>query len=326
MRQQSIFQKTISIVIIPLIAVFFLVNLSSSKAASDPAVPRGAALYDKWYAVKGATPSGTPLAGDMPLWNKQSSNTLSGPDTWRCTTCHGWDYRGKDGAYASGSNFTGFPGILNASQTMTKEKLIEQLTGVRDPLHDFSPYLNPENMNSLAAFIEQGVIDDSEFIDPITLKTIDSNPENGRSLYDANCAECHGNDGSKIRMRFDGQDAGLTLIASQDPWRFLHKTRYGTPGTEMVIGYDLGWTPEDGRDVLAYMQLSQSNPNELITSTGLESSRIAQTTPVGGPANNFFSGLLTIFGAMTIGLGINVLAAAALVGSLILIVWILRGK
>ena len=35
----------------------------------------------------------------------------SGAGTWRCKECHGWDYRGRDGAYGKGGHYTGIKGI-----------------------------------------------------------------------------------------------------------------------------------------------------------------------------------------------------------------------
>lgn len=326
MKLQWFFLKLFTPIFFLFLAVFFNSNVPRASAAIDPAIPRGAALYDKWYAVLGTDPSAGAPAGNMPVWSRQTSNSLSGPDTWRCTTCHGWDYLGKDGAYGTGSNFTGFPGLLNASKTMSNEKILEQLSGGRDPQHDFSKFLSREDLDTLVVFIKQGVIDDREFIDPVTLKTKNSNSENGKNLFTSNCSKCHGIDGSTLKIRFDGQDAGLGLIAVQDPWRFLHKTRFGTPGTDMVIGYNLGWTPQDGRDVLSYIQTVRSAQLEKSTAAGLAESRSTPAAPIGGPAQNFFGGLATLLGAMSVGLGINVLAAAALVGVLLLIVWILRGR
>jgi hypothetical protein len=308
------------------VGLIFFLNISLVNAAIDPIIPRGAALYDKWFAVPGTDPSVSVPVGNMPVWSRQVTNSRSGPDTWRCTTCHGWDYQGKDGAYSTGSNFTGFPGLINASQTMPKEKILEQLSGVRDPQHDFSPYLSSEDLNALAVFIQQGMIDDAKFIDPVSLKTIGANSENGKNLYNASCSTCHGLDGNTLKIRFDGQDVGLGLIAVQDPWRFLHKTRFGTPGTKMVIGYELGWTPQDGRDVLSYIQNVQAGQKVSSDPVGLDETRSTPGSPVGGPAQNFFGGLLTIIGAMSVGLGINILAGASLIGILLLIVWILRGR
>ena len=45
-------------------------------------------------------------SGDHPMWARRpdaEANSRSGADTWRCKECHGWDYKGKDGAYAKGS-------------------------------------------------------------------------------------------------------------------------------------------------------------------------------------------------------------------------------
>jgi hypothetical protein len=311
--------------IILFVGLFFFRG-NQVKAAPNPIIPRGAALYDKWYAVQGTDPLASMPAGDMPLWSKQSTNSLSGPDTWRCTSCHGWDYLGKDGAYSSGSNFTGFPGLLNASMNMSKDVILEQLSGGRDPQHDFSKYLLREDLEALAAFVKEGIIIDQDFIDPVTLKPINPNLDNGKQLYNTSCSECHGEDGNTLKIRFVGQDAGLGLIAIQDPWRFLHKTRFGTPGTDMVIGYELGWTPQDGRDVLAFMQSAHDAQTEISQPSNLSENRSAPVQQKGGPAQNIFGGLLTIFGAMGIGLGINILAAASLVGVLLIVVWILRGR
>lgn len=321
-RHLYLFMPVITI----LVALIFVLNSSSANAAIDPLIPRGAALYDKWFAEIGEDLTLKTLDQNNPLWSRQVTNTRSGPDTWRCTTCHGWDYRGKDGAYSTGSNFTGFPGLINASLTMPKEKILEQLYGERDPQHDFSAFLSDEDLDALAVFIKQGIIDDTKYIDPVTLKTIGANSENGKNLYTASCSTCHGIDGNALKMRFESQDVGLGLIAIQDPWRFLHKTRFGTPGTKMVIGYELGWTPQDGRDVLSYIQNVQAGQNVPSSSVGLDEMRSTPGSPVGGPAQNFFGGLLTLFGAMSIGLGINILAGAALIGILLLIVWILRGR
>jgi len=35
--------------------------------------------------------------------------------SWRCKECHGWDYKGKDGSYASGAHATGIKGISGAA-------------------------------------------------------------------------------------------------------------------------------------------------------------------------------------------------------------------
>jgi thiosulfate dehydrogenase len=295
---------------------------ASQPAQQGPNLPRGAALYDKWYAVTGQQPPETA----NPLWSRQNSSNRAGPDTWRCVTCHGWDYLGKDGAYKSGSFFTGFPGVYQLVQGKSEQEIIDHLNGKLDPLHNFSKYLDEASLRDLAGFLKNGLIDDSQYIDPRTLETVNGDETNGKQLYNQACAKCHGDDGTTIRFKYEGIDATLGTLAQLDPWRFLHKTRFGTPGTPMPIGFDLGWKPQDGRDVLAYAQnfpsgLEKSDPGPIILDRPIPTPGL-----VGGPASNLWTGLLTIAGAMITALGINILAFGALVGIILLLVWALRGR
>ena len=76
----------------------------------------GGLLYDKWWKAAGlAEPT-----GNHPLWASRpdtTSNTRTGPDTWRCKECHGWDYKGVSGAYGTGSHKTGVAGIFGTTKT-----------------------------------------------------------------------------------------------------------------------------------------------------------------------------------------------------------------
>jgi hypothetical protein len=110
-----------------------------------------------------------------------------------------------------------------------------------------------------------------------------------------------------------------------DPWRFLHKTRFGTPGTDMVIGYDLGWTAQDGRDVLLYAQSLPSGLEVEPQEPSLEG-RSGESTQPGGPAQSIFTGMLTALGAVFTGLGFAVLLGLFLVGVLLVVVWLVRGS
>lgn len=295
---------------------------ASPTVLQDDFIPRGAALYDKWYAVLGVEPP----PGNMPLWSRQQTNTSSGADTWRCITCHGWDYQGKDGAYGSGSHYTGFPGVYQAAQIMTEDEIVAHLKGRRDPAHDYSAYLDEASLRDLAKFIKNGLIDDNQYIDLQTLSVKQGDKAHGQTLYDQECARCHGADGTQIKFRFEGMDAYLGTLAKLDPWRFLHKTRFGTPGTEMVIGYELGWTPQDGRDVLLYAQTLPTGlemPSEVPPMSERPQEQVQQP---GGPAQNLITGILTALGAMATSLGFAVLLGAALVGIMLLMVWLIRGR
>jgi cytochrome c553 len=287
------------------------------EPASDTVV--GARLYDKWYAALGQPDP----EGDMPIWKRQSTNTRSGAETWRCVECHGWDYKGVNGAYASGSHLTGFPGILAAAAEMTEADIIDHLNGNADPAHDFSSNLDEDAMGQLAVFLKDGLIDDSTYIDSTSLKVINGNPAHGQSLFDATCAECHGENGTLIVFRTEGVDETLGDVANRDPFRFLHRTRFGVAGTEMPVGYELGWTPADGRDVLMYTQtLTRGKAVEEITEAGQQSN---PSQLIGG-ATNMWTGILTGIGAALATFGSAVLFLTVLVVIGVVVVIALRRR
>ena len=91
-------KKLIPIYILAVAVIFLGIGAASAKNihfASDD-ITIGAQLYDKWYALLKTTPPDE----NMPIWERQTTNTRSGPDTWRCAECHGWDYKGSEGAYS----------------------------------------------------------------------------------------------------------------------------------------------------------------------------------------------------------------------------------
>ena len=114
-------------------------------------------LYDKWWKeISVDAPS-----GDNPAWALQSTNTRSDDTTWRCKECHGWDYKGKDGAYSKGSHYTGFPGLMNASD-MSDDQLLSIMKGANNSDHAFSEFLTDLHTEHIVLFLKWGMIDDSK--------------------------------------------------------------------------------------------------------------------------------------------------------------------
>lgn len=322
MKRFSVFLSFLIGLVLLFVIVFALTSQVSALAQPQNIenIARGAQLYDDWTKI---VSNPTLPVGDNPIWTRQSSDSRSGIDTWRCVSCHGWDYQGEDGANRSGANLTGFPGILTAS-TMTAEQISAILHGGNDPQHNYSSLINQEDIDDLASFIQAGLIDDNEFIDLVSRKVLSGDSQNGKQKYEAVCATCHGSDGTLLTFRYEGIDTALGTLAVQDPWRFLHRTRFGTArAPEMPIGINLNWTAQDGRDVAFYVQINFPTgfePNE---------NTPAVINPVenqGGPAKNIFSGILTAFGAMATSLGFAVLVGAVLIGIILLVVWLLRSR
>lgn len=323
-------------VTIPLIALFVVIFFLTSSAQASTFQPqrifqvetpspddviRGAILYDRWYSALGQQAP----EGDMPIWGRQSTNSRSGPDTWRCVECHGWDYKGSQGAYSSGSHFTGFPNISALVPNLAEQEIVDHLKGSKDPAHDFSSYMDDASLARLALFLKFGLIDDDQYIDDVSLTVIGGDMKRGKALYEQVCANCHGLDGKLIVFRTEGVDEYLGSVASRDPWRFLHRTRFGVAGVDMPVGAKLGWSAEDGRDVLAYVQ---TLPAGVISPTAEPASaNETPQSPIGGPpSNSILGGMFTGIGSILLVCLGSVVFLGLLVGIGALVVSALRKK
>ncbi len=235
--------------VMSLLVVVAVLAAACGQPKADPAsIARGGAMYDKWWKV--AEGANEPTE-DQPLWFLQSTNTRSGSTTWRCKECHGWDYRGRDGAYSSGSHYTGFPGVYGAGTTTTKDQLLQIMKGGNDARHDFSAVLGEEALQDIVSFLSEGLIDETRYIDYSTRKVVGADLTNGKQLFDGTCAACHGSNGRMLK--FDDVKVVGTL-ANDNPWETLHKIRFGHPGTPMPRTLELGWSTQDVVDVLGYAQ------------------------------------------------------------------------
>ena len=217
---------------------------------STTSVSRGGQLYDKYWAVTG----GVAPNGEHALYPQ--SGTQTGNTTWRCKECHGWDYIGKDGRYASGSHYTGIKGLFPA--TNTKWQAFQEIKEG----HDFgSGELSDDDIWDLVAFYDAGMYDNNFILNPDgsfkgTLAT-------GQLLYDngigggASCASCHGTDG--LNEVVPGFTAFPGFLSDDNPQEFAHKVFYGHPGSAMVITYDYGATLENVADLSAWSQTLPQN-------------------------------------------------------------------
>jgi cytochrome c5 len=207
-------------------------------AADAAAIARGGLLYDKWFAVVEAK---APSAANAvyPKGGKYYGN--KGGD-YRCKECHGWDYRGKDGAYAKGKHFTGFGGIRGMAGA--KPKAI--ITVLTDRNHGYNRWLKPADLKDLALFIAEGQVDMDRVIDRGSKKA-KGDIKRGAGFYKTVCAKCHGLDG-KGEPNMDD----LGAVARKNPWETLHKILNGQPKEPMpaLRAFDL----QISVDILAYAQ------------------------------------------------------------------------
>jgi thiosulfate dehydrogenase len=224
------------------------------KVEVSGSVTDGGLLYDKWWKVAGVDEP----TEDHPLWATQDTNTRGGKDTWRCKECHGWDYLGADGAYGSGSHFTGFVGVFDASR-MSDGELLGWLDGSTTADHNFSA-MGDEALSSMVTFLQDGLVDQREYIDYDTKSPLEADADHGQELFGNPCTACHGADGRSINFGDDEDPEFVGTVASGNPWEFIHKVLNGQPGTAMPNSIDSGWSMQDVVDVLAY---AQTLPTEL---------------------------------------------------------------
>ena len=194
---------------------------------TDNATLRGGVAYDSWFAALKLAPPTI----DNPLWATRpdmTTNMLKGADTWRCKECHGWDYKGAQGAYASGSHKTGFAGVMG-----TKKSEAEIVDSLKNK-HGYGQVgLTDAALSDLAKFIKEDLIDTSQIVN--SDKTFKGDAAKGKMVFASTCQTCHGENGLNAKPtgspgmfdEFPGK------IASENPWEFTHKVRYGQPGFEM---------------------------------------------------------------------------------------------
>jgi thiosulfate dehydrogenase len=225
------------------------IEYSQQQFTEDMHISRGGQLYDDWWKT---TVDTRKPEGDHPLWKSQTSNKRNGYSTYRCKECHGWDYRGKDGAYGTGSHFTGFSGVHSASQKMSIKELEAALKGSTNKDHDFSGILSSADIADLALFLKKGVIDLTKFINTDG-SLIGGNPRTGSNTFINNCTHmCHGHNGTAINFGDKEKPEFVSTVANKNPWEFIHKVRSGQPGTRMRSAIIHKWSDTDILDLLAY--------------------------------------------------------------------------
>lgn len=187
-------------------------------------IAEGGRLYDKWNAVLNHDMKNASTHPSYPKSSKQK-----GEGTWRCKECHGWDYRGKDGAYAKGSRFTGIKGIRDSAGA-PPDRIAAIL---RDKTHGYTEAMIPNKAAAaLALFVSRGQIDVEPYIDRASKKA-NGDARRGARLYQSICETCHGLDGKLLNFKTPQDPEFIGTVANDNPWETLHKIRNGQPDASM---------------------------------------------------------------------------------------------
>lgn len=211
-------------------------NCSVSAAETESSIARGGRLYDKFFKENKAAKPETDHATYPHKGGKYGKDS-----SWRCKECHGWDYKGKDGAYASGGHATGIKGISGfAGKDTTAIVAI-----MKDAKHGYTDkQLTAKDMEDLALFVSKGQIDMGKYVDAAT-KKVKGNAGKGEAYYNTLCAGCHGTDGKKIK------DAPPIGSLADNPFEMLHKVMNGQPGEGMPALRALD--PQIAVDIVSYL-------------------------------------------------------------------------
>jgi len=189
--------------------------LPAQAQETESSMARGARLYDKfWVENRVAKPT-----TDHPSYVKDGK--YGKENSWRCKECHGWDYKGKDGAYAKGSHATGIKGIQGAAGK--DPAAIAAL--LRDKTHGYTDaHLSAKDVSDLALFVSKGQGNLSRYLDANKAK---GDAAKGAAYYNTLCAGCHGEDGKKVK---DGPALGSVADNGAE---MMHKLLNGQPGETM---------------------------------------------------------------------------------------------
>jgi len=190
-------------------------------------IAAGGRIYDNWWeALDRDKPEGTNPA--YPASAKQS-----GPGTYRCKECHGWDYQGSDGFYSKGSHFTGIKGVMGV---MGQDPAVIAPM-LRDANHPYTQdMITDEEMMRVAVFLTKGLVDMRSFIDYDTRQVIPGSGDlnRGREIFQTTCAACHGFDGRALDWGNGDEHNFIGTEATALPDEVMNKISNAHPGAAMI--------------------------------------------------------------------------------------------
>jgi mono/diheme cytochrome c family protein len=202
-------------------------------------IANGGRLYDNWLGV-----TGNKQAVPHPSYPAKLTYSAVPSVTWLCKECHGPDYKGNQGQYASGPHATGIKGIRGVVGT-DPDQIISIL---RNRTHLFGSVMKYRDLQDVANFVSRGQVDMDTFIDPKT-KLARGDAKRGEAFYQTICAGCHGREGRFIAKRFLGNRV------RQEPYESLHEILNGHPDENMPALRELD--PKVVTDILSYAQTLQ---------------------------------------------------------------------
>ena len=198
-------------------------------------VSLGGKLYDDlWTVLDQEPPPGANPA--FPV-----ANLYSNRDSWRCVSCHGWDYSGVE------IGETRFPSLQDL-KSIDPLVIAEKIRAARHPFP--ADQVSELTLTLLGAFISEGQYRGDWFFGADGRASGD--PIAGQAIFEGACINCHQIDGRRYLNGERGDKSSLGWVIRNRPSQALHKILNGVPGTEMLSLRFLADTQI--ADLLAYLQ------------------------------------------------------------------------
>jgi|GEM_PF-6882400 len=257
--------KTAKITAIP------AVHTRQAHEGLEPSHVRGARIYDDFSIELEGNADVTPIAAtDLnPLLKAAGKTEPKGPEGYRCSHCHGFDYEGGVYTWNNGAtnNLLELKDVRGRSEGDVIDMLFAGFTivdaGKVVTVHKYSTTLTPQSMVDVADFVVNETFDTHQFIrapssgslgDAVAGTAIFHSPDvpgeippiirmDGKNF---NCEQCHGLDGKGDAVISPGTEKlDLNALAWADPFQFLHRTLFGKP-RPLTKAITIPYTPADG--------------------------------------------------------------------------------
>ena len=207
-----------------------------SDRSSEWQLARGGRIYDNWFAARLIEAPYT-LHPMLPARSEIEPST-----SWRCSTCHGWDYLGGE---IIGSDVPSLE-ELRGGEANAIERLL------RAKPHGYTAAILPDQeLGLVARFVVEGQHRTADYFDPVSGEAVGRAFE-GRPIYQGVCISCHDADGRAYIEGEPGDEVSLGWLSRNRTAQVLHKIRNGQPGTDMVQLRFL--TDAQIADLLSYLQ------------------------------------------------------------------------
>lgn len=211
-------------------------------------VSLGGKLYDNYWAGSGASPPAMRNPAFPP------DLTASDMDSWRCVSCHGWDYNGAakaDGSVQQQKQFVG----LRHLQGTDPFNMLELFTRAHPDQKALSTGGLP--LDLLLLFLTVGQYDPENFKPEKSASQ--KNLSRGRDIFEGVCMSCHDPSGKSGFQVTTGMRSSLGWQARNQPRRMIHKIINGVPGESMLA---LRFMDEPAiADLVAYLKTLDPDAN-----------------------------------------------------------------